>query len=219
MARPVVKTADPGTKQQYRPLSEQDKAAIVAAIETEYTLSAATRAALGDMSRYSAACAAAKSDPAFGLAIERAREVHRDTIRATIAKLALGHMEPLSFRGELTGHEIERHDIEALKLLSRSRLPEHLDKRSEVSGSIAISVDDSASSRWAVAESDLVHLSDEQKRQLAAIIRTVQQGRNALNASEREFNAITDQSSDAIDAEYVELDSEFDTARLAAEVF
>jgi hypothetical protein len=221
MARPVVKTADPGTKQQYRPLSADEKARIAEAIQEEYTLSAATRAALGDMTRYSAVVAAAKNDIEFGMSLEHGREIHRDNIRATIAKLALGYKRPLSFQGKLSGPDqfVVEHDIAALTLLSRLRLGEHLDKKSEQTVSGSISIDDgAASSRWMISPEDVACLNDSEKRLLACLVRKVQLARNDASAAQREFAAITDRSG-AVDVEFADVDSEFDTDRLAAEVF
>ena len=205
MSRPS-KSLDAGT-QPYRPLTAEDKAAIVQAIEQHYTLSAATRAALGDMSRYPAVVAAAKSDAAFGLSIEQSREVHRDAIRATIANLALGHERELTYQGTRTGDVVTEYDIEALRMLSRSRLPEHLDKKTEQTIHGTITVDDAAvNSRWVIGLDDLAHLDETEKRQLAAIIKKVQAGRNALSVTEGGFNAITDEThGGVIEAKFEEL--------------
>jgi hypothetical protein len=203
----------------YRPLSDEDKAAIVAAIETEYTLSSATRAALGDMSRYSAVVAAAKNDIEFGMSLEHGREINRDTIRATIAKLALGYKRPLSFQGKLSGPDqfVVEHDVAALTLLSRMRLGEHLDKKSEQTVSGSISIDDgAASSRWMISPEDVACLDDSEKRLLAGLVRKIQLARNDAIAAQREFAAITDQSG-AVDADFEEVagDDAYDLAEVA----
>ena len=205
MSRPT-KSPDAGI-QPWRPLDADTKRQLVEAVAEHYTLSAATRAVLGDDARYPAVVAAAKNDIEFGLAIERARERHRDNIRATVRKLALGYERPLAYQGRLTGDSITEHDIEALKILCRTRLPEFTDKRTEQNVNIhgSITVDDAAAnSRWVIGLDDLVHLDETDKRQLAAIIKKVQAGRNALSA-EREFDPIADSSSGAIEAEFEEL--------------
>jgi hypothetical protein len=219
MVRPVKAPNTPVAP--YRPLSAEDKAAVIASIEQHFTLSAATRAAFGDDARYPAIVSAAKSDISFGMALERARERHRDNIRATVKKLALGYSKPLSYQGCLTGHEVEAFEIEALKILCRARLPEYRDKVTEqtlnVSGSVTL--DDSTASRWMVSETDIAFLDEGQRRQLAAIIRTIQRGRNEASAAESEFQAITHQPG-AIDAEFEEVAPlDPSDARELAEIF
>ena len=214
MARPTKPEGAPIAPYSY--LTPEEKEAICAAVAENFTISAAVRAAFGDDKRLSAVLAAIRNDPVgFGAAIERSREAHRDTIRAKVRELALGYEKALVNQGVPTGFVTIAHDIEALKILCRTRLPEFLDKRSasDVHVHGAIQAED-APGRLYIDDNEALGLSVEGRRMLGLVLKEIIKNRREHARRQGQFEALTDQSN-AIDTEFAEMPvDDFDLAEV-----
>jgi hypothetical protein len=204
--------------QPFEPLSDADLDAVLKALESAPTLTAAARNALGDR-RVPAVIARARNDVlGFGARVEHAKETYRDSIRAEIYRRGvLGVERPLAYQGCLTGHSVTEFSDEMLKAAARLALPgEWLDKRSASDVHVEIGIEQQPGT-WSVSDQEAMALPVELQKKLADVLRYLAKNRREVVREQSHFAALTDDR-DVTDAEYEIASDEQKLARDLAEI-
>jgi hypothetical protein len=221
MSRPCLPAGSPTAI--YEPLTDSDREAVLKALESCPTVSAAVRAVFGDDRRLSAVRAAINADPiGFGARVDHARETYSDTIRQEIYRRGvIGVDRPLHFQGVPTGYTVKEYSDEMLKVAARLALKggeggAYLDKVSASDSYIhgEISVVEQRAGLWSISDQEALALPDDLKKQLANVLRYLAKNRREIAREQSHFAALTEER--VTDAEYVEVASDdYDLAEVA----